>query len=1027
MQNNKPGRPGRRQKKDGRRRPLFLRAGLPIIWAVVNLVLSAPGLSAVENIRTDHFIGQDLHLAGDELITHQPASGRHVLVFKRGFSMSIGANHLASDGAVVWLKSVVSEYRGRVRIDYDVQVYFHGGVSLKKGFAAKTTGLSQTVLEDGRALLVRFPVTGEVFVTAQKRLVGEPDRLELYQRAVAAVEGVRYEPKLADEAQVPELAPAAKSAGEKTLEELTEKKPEEETRRPGLIELLFPPRKTAPEPAEIPEEIKPAFQFPVNIAGVGDSKPRIESTKLPDGTNVASVIGRFYLWQKLDEKDNLLELQADRAVVFYVAQQLSLGAEQTGRENLLASGAVQAVYLAGDIVMTEAPRTVRAEELYYDFQRRKALVLNAVVRSFDVSRGIPIYVRAARLRQLAQNKFAAEDVTLSTSEFYAPQMALKASSVIITDTTGVDEKDQKLSNASYDARIYDFESKLGELTVFYWPYARSNLERPDVPLKSIHTSYDSTWGMSLESRWYLSRLLGLKEPEGTDSTLAVDYFGKRGTGVGVRIDYRAEKYFGTLLGYIISDTGEDDLGRASTRKDLKPPRELRGRARFQHRHFLPHNWQLTLESSYVSDENFLESFYRGEFNVGKEQETIVHLKRLQDNWALSLLGKWRINDYANELEELPTAEYHLTGQSLFDDRFTFYSDTRLSRMRQRLSKSSSLTVPQDFFTFMSTRNELDLPIKVGSAKLVPFIAGTVAYEDQLGFVSELGGDTVEAEKTVWVGEAGLRLSSQYWKVYPDVKSSLWDINGIRHIINPQLEAVLFTESDSVAEQRDTVSFSLLQRWQTRRGPEGRQRVVDWMRLNTEVTWVKDSGDSSAGPDRFIWNAPFIPMDMRRNSDIFGPRRNYFAADYIWRMSDTTAILSDINFDMQSGVVQQFNVGFARFRWPNLSYYIGSRYLRRLKVLDEKGSNAFIFAATYKLGPRYTVVLAQEYDFDYGVNLRTDITLLRRYHRVYWGLTFTADESLDRQAIIFSIWPEGVSELAVGSRRFVGLGGTGSYN
>ncbi len=53
-----------------------------------------------------------------------------------------------------------------------------------------------------------------------------------------------------------------------------------------------------------------------------------------------------------------------------------------------------------------------------------------------------------------------------------------------------------------------------------------------------------------------------------------------------------------------------------------------------------------------------------EFNLDKEQETIVHLKRIEDNWGLAFLGKWRINDFANQLEELPSAEFHWTGQSL---------------------------------------------------------------------------------------------------------------------------------------------------------------------------------------------------------------------------------------------------------------------------------------------------------------------------------------------------------------------------
>jgi len=210
-----------------------------------------------------------------------------------------------------------------------------------------------------------------------------------------------------------------------------------------------------------------------------------------------------------------------------------------------------------------------------------------------------------------------------------------------------------------------------------------------------------------------------------------------------------------------------------------------------------------------------------------------------------------------------------------------------------------------------------------------------------------------------------------------------------------------------------------------------------MRLDVDVTFVNNSGDTASGPDRLIWNKPFIPLvdrastvvptQDRRSSDIFGPRRNYLGADYALRISDTTALLSDLNYDLQSGVVQQFNIGFSRLRWPDLSYYIGSRYLRRLdNGLGEEGSNAFTFAATYVLDPRYTVVFSQQFDFDYGARIRSDITLIRRYHRLFYGLTFSADESLDRQAIVFSIWPQGVPELAVGPRRYMNVGGAAGF-
>jgi hypothetical protein len=148
---------------------------------------------------------------------------------------------------------------------------------------------------------------------------------------------------------------------------------------------------------------------------------------------------------------------------------------------------------------------------------------------------------------------------------------------------------------------------------------------------------------------------------------------------------------------------------------------------------------------------------------------------------------------------------------------------------------------------------------------------------------------------------------------------------------------------------------------------------------------------------------------------------------VLRLTDTTSILSDLYYDMQNGIVEQFDVGFSRLCWPNLTYYVGSRYLRNVdNTLGEKGSTSLTFAATYVLDPRYTVVLAEQFDFDYGVNVRTDATLIRKYHRMNLALTFSVDESVDEQSIVLSLWPEGVGELAIGLRRYMELGASDVY-
>jgi len=998
-----------------------------LVVLVAWMLQPATIILAMDSQKAEVFTGQDLYLSGRELVSYRMGSGEQVLVFQNKFSMSIGANEFCSDNAVVWLEAVTTEYRGRVSIGYNTKAYMEGHISTKKLKGARTTDLNVTAvrpagLKEGEAIFVSFSVSGEVFLTADERKSADPSGLDLYKRAAASVVPQGPVFVVQPESLVPELPREGAVAA-----------------KPAKAEEVKKGEKVVVKP----KEKKPEFIYPVNIAPVGEVAPKIESAKAADQTDVATVTGRFYLWQKLDEKGGLLEIQADNAVVFYFGKELKVGKEQTGEENVLAKGAIKAIYVCGDVVMTEGPRTIRADEIYYDFQLKKAIVINAEMRSFDVKRGIPIYVRAAKLRQRAENEFGAENVVMTSSEFYKPQISATAAEAIISDTTPKDQREGKVSDSSYDASLRDMRLKMGETTIFRWPFMRSNLKRSDVPIKSVHIGNDNAWGTSLETRWYLYRLLGLREPEGVESTLALDYFSKRGLGAGAEIEYQKKDYYGKVLGYLINDSGEDRLGRISSRRDLAPDNELRGRFAWQHRQYLPYNWQLTTGIDYQSDEHFLESFYRSEFNVGVH-ETYVHLKKSQDNWAVSLLGKGRINDFEDELEEMPSAEYHLTGQSLFDNRFTLYSDSTIGRLRQRIGDNHSTDISQEQFTFASHRTELDMPLRADPFKVVPFVAGTFGYDDRSGFTRTLvdGSDSGEfGKEAVGIGEVGVRASSRYWKLYPDVKSRLWDLNQLRHIIEPSLTAVLYGETDKVVEQKDTLNVGVSQLLQTRRGSGDNQRTVDWMRLDTDFTFVNHSEEAeTSGPDRFIWNRPLVPLrvfsapqifngDLQpslHRFEMFGPRRNYFGADYVWRASDTLAVLSDMYFDLQSSVVQQFNVGISRLCWPNLSYYIGSRYLKRVEVLDEKGSNAVTFALTYEIDPRYTLIFSQQYDFDYEANIQSEITLMRRYHRMYCSLTYSADESLDNQAIVLGIWPQGVPELAIGPRRYMGVSRPGGY-
>lgn len=1062
----------------GRRGDLVAAMGLAMLCTILAVVRVGLG---VDNEIGLAFVGSDVHFEGKSILRYRGEGAEQVLVFRDGFSMSAGARRFASDSAVVWVRP--GGGKAGVGVKAKVAAYLEGKISVSKSKGVRQVGLHESVAERGRSMVVGFESRGEVFVTVEEVEAGEVRGLALYGRGFGAVEqfeagfGEEYG-ALAPFVNAVEAAverPGAEVKGkeveairagvvkeeeEKGLLEQTfggsreaagEEKPSEEgvareKEEKGFLERIFGPRRKAKrEERPMVPEVK--VRYPVNVAPAGAVALKIESAPAVEGLSVATVRGRFYLWQKQDETGGLLEVQADGAVLYYSGEDLKVGQSRragSGAAEALAQGAVKSAYVCGDVVMAEGQRTIRADEMYYDFENKRGIAINAEMRSFDAGRGIPIYVRAAELRQLDASTFSGEDIVLTTSEFYVPQVSLGASRVLITDRTVIDERLGKVSDSSYEAQMRDVRFKVGERTIFGWPYMRSNLERPDVPIKSVRVGHDNQWGTSVESRWHLSRLLGLAEPEGTDGTFELDYYSERGVGAGVRSDYASEDHFGRMSGYIIDDRGEDRLGRDASRRGLEPPRELRGRFSWVHREFMPYNWQVTTGVNYESDENFVESYYRREYNVGIDRETYIHMKRIEDNWGLAFLGKGRINDFSDELEEMPSAEFHLTGESIFEDKLTLYSDSFAGQFRQRIGDEHTTMINGESFGFVSHRSELDMPIQMKGFKAVPFFAGTFGYDDRSGFTRSLVDGTGAGgfnEDTVWIGEAGVRLSSEYWKVYRHINSRLWDLHGLRHVVRPELTAVAYAESDRIVRQHDVVQLGLSQRLQTKRGPAEKQRTVDWMRLDTAFTLVNDSEKDIAGaPDRLLWNRAMTPLRIYsrpgifngdlasglKRFELFGPRRNYFSADYIWRMSDTSVLLSDVYYDLQEGVVEQFDVGFTRSRWPDLSYYVGSRYLRNVNVLDEEGSNAFVFAATYVFDPRYTLVFSQQYDFDYGANIGSDITLIRRYHRVFWGLTFSTDGSLDRQSVVLSIWPEGVPELAIGTRRYMGITGPGGY-
>ncbi len=773
------------------------------------------------------------------------------------------------------------------------------------------------------------------------------------------------------------------------------------------------------------------------------SEGELTFTQAKDGRQVLTVTGGVYLSRGIPGDKEHLEIRADSVVVFMPASASSpesaglkavglggevqppshpspAGTRREARESsdrqLLSAGfgevEVESAYLEGDVIMTQGPHMIRASRLYYNFLRDRALILDAVVRTSIQRRNIPLYMRAAEIRQLSRNHYTAADALLTTSEFHTPHYHVGASHVELIDRTPPDVSGQRQGMRAGTFTVRGATLNVGGRPIAYWPYIRGSIDTSETAIKSIRGGFSGDFGVEVETDWHLFNVLGLETPDGFEATLSLDYFTRRGPAAGVEAIYETGTYSGLLRSYLLADNETDFLGREREKQSEK---DIRGRLLLRHRQYLQDDWQLSLELSYISDRGFLEEFFESEFDNDKEQETLLYLKKQWENRAFTALLQGRILDFAAQTERLPDLGFRIIGEPVETGPIeaTWFSESRLGIVRQRPGRQTFRELLRDGRTTASgsvgradSRQEINTVVDLGPLRVVPFVsARATGWDDSAG-----GGGVARIFATY-----GLRASMYLSRIYPDAKSSLLDIDGLRHVVKPDIVAwVSHTNRDSSElfpfdqgvegiDEVDGVALGIRQRWQTKRGPPKTRRTVDLLTLDVEMGLLNDaeSDETTNG---------YVSFSRPENSI----SQNYLNTAAIWRVNDRTALVSEMNYDLNDGEVDILNVSVAVERSPRLSYLVGYR------LIEESDSELLGFDLNYRLTEKHTLALRELYDLERGRTLDFTVALIRRFPRWFGAVSFAFDEPEDDFGISVSIWPEGLPQAALGSRRFTGL-------
>ncbi|SIO59706.1 hypothetical protein SAMN05444166_6147 [Singulisphaera sp. GP187] len=439
------------------------------------------------------------------------------------------------------------------------------------------------------------------------------------------------------------------------------------------------------------------------------------------------------------------------------------------------------------------------------------------------------------------------------------------------------------------------------------------------------------------------------------------------------------------------------------------------------------DFRLQVEAAYVSDRQFLEEYYKRLTETGLDQETLGYVIRQKDNWAWSIWTEANLQNFNTETQWLPRLDYYRLGDSPLGNLLTYdqHSGIDYANVHTAVEVNNPnifAFMPYDPISNTSgvfrsgrayTNHELDMPLNFGNIlRVVPYVQGQA-----VGWDNQISGNAVGR---LW-GAAGARADIMAWRRYPDIESDLFNVHGLNHKVNFQADYrnaysnvnlneigiqddlddntyefvrryfALFqyhggllppqydprhlimrraispiTGTTDVQGTIQTLQLNMHSRLQTKRGPEGRRRIMDFMTFDLSTT--------------------YFPYAQRDN---FGKAFGQNSYNWQWFLGDRTSLVSygwfeffDIGgkpkFQASKNLAQDpfgLNVitsGISISRPPRGNIFIGYTILDSGQIT----TSALNPSVSYWMSPKWYGTFSTSYDFGNAIWLSSMFSFTR---------------------------------------------------
>lgn len=1043
-----------------------------LVLRILSLVLAlsaSAAIRAAEPLRITIDAGNDnVELRAGNVATWEETRER-VFLFRDKVAIQAGKHILRADRAAVWIAIEPNPDNAPTR----GEIYLEGGVAIGSGANTQQTADSA---------VVRFSTTG---IASIQRKSG------IEQKNLADIPFYRN----ANAARQPGVVTATGN-GPKNEPESAPREAKASTPFEGIIQPVqgttTPKAESGAQGGKKGSE-PPLFETPVlPLPPVSTRKLKIGNRSanptfakymnMPNGEQIALITGGIKLLAVFPERGNeILDVESDELVVWQKGGKTSELVEAM-RDN---EGVTQdndrevELFLSGNVIMrygmARDPRlsdgslieekVMRADRVYYDVSRSKAIALDADLEMISTGIAEPGHFRGEELWQLSTQEFQAHRANAAASKLPAdPGLNLRIRQVTITE-----EKDQvrrtifgmpfidrytgeQVVGPSRRYKARNTFVEFGGVPVMWFPYLSGDVNDPTGPLESINYRTDSVFGNQYYTTWSLLELLGIKKLPGESWNLMVDYLSDRGPALGTSYDLKADKLFGIeapfttrFLAYGMRDEGFDNLG--GQRSYSFVPTAYRGRVLFKHVQEYE-NLSFQGQLSYMSDRNFIEQYYKYDWDIGPNQETFVYWKYQSGIGAATLLAEPNLNrPWVTETQWLPRVDGFWLGQSFFD-RITYntWASAGYANLKTFSLPTSELpttidptTVPSETpiqagrFDWMQ---QASVPFSLGALKIDPYATLGMTY-----YSNDLNGDS----RGRVIGGVGARVSLPFSKLYEGIQSELFNVNGIYHktklvgnyysawsntpyttlaqldrmnddatmqsvrdiqpwqptyvenfagnmlfnspLYDPRkyaLRRLVDTRVDAL-DSIQVVQAEFRQRWQTKRGYPGQEHTVDYITLDL-------SGSYFPAKDR----------------DNFGHQVAFLEYDATWAVGDNNGFTSSGWVDPWAFGTRYWNIA-AYFTRPdgaslNLSY-------RHFEPVD---SRLATIAVIYRFSPKYAVGFSASYDLSIANNQSNTLSFSRTGTDMTWSVGFSYNAIISNFGFNFSVIPNLLAQKGAAS-------------